>query len=380
MAELTDPHEERNACTEESLSCTSLQNRDGEPEGLRAECRDDMDELMKNDGTKMIHQIWKHMADDHARTENINELVFGGFMAGSGKGVYIKVPVHQRIELAKELCKNTKVQEIAKFIGHYKEMEKKTQTHRRKDIPLLPLQIEKGDDRLRCLPMEMAGLTHSSPGIRLQTQKRWLNRSLDIFEPEPLENRLPNGKGSMICCLDESGSMAGLPEIKAKGLVLALAQIAHRKKSNFVCLLFSGPRDEVVQAQIAPDDDMEAIATAVTTIAGSFIGGGTAFEIPLLKAMEVLSQDIHRDGDIVFITDGHADLGENFLKRFAELKARKSFFCYGLLIDAFDSTRNQGRKTLERFCNEIFCNSTIEKDSSMPHVDHAAQQIFNNLS
>jgi uncharacterized protein with von Willebrand factor type A (vWA) domain len=47
-------------------------------------------------------------------------------------------------------------------------------------------------------------------------------------------------KGTVIICIDDSGSMSGPREEWAKGVALALTSIAHREKREVYIISFSG--------------------------------------------------------------------------------------------------------------------------------------------
>ena len=68
-------------------------------------------------------------------------------------------------------------------------------------------------------------------------------------------------------------------------------------------------------------------------LAEYFPGGGTSFEEPLDKALDILSGSKWNRGDIVFITDGEAAVGGEWLDKFRREKSRLGFKVYSVLID-----------------------------------------------
>ena len=104
----------------------------------------------------------------------------------------------------------------------------------------------------------------------------------------------------MVICVDESGSMDGINEMWAKGLTLALIQLAHEDQRTVSVIRFSS--DIVPPLSIEPEDKTGAIAY----IASNLLDGGTNFEKPLSAAIAQVEEQ--PKADIVFITDGLAPI------------------------------------------------------------------------
>jgi uncharacterized protein with von Willebrand factor type A (vWA) domain len=125
--------------------------------------------------------------------------------------------------------------------------------------------------------------------------------------------------------------MSGQPEIWSKAVMLALFQIAAREKRAFACIHF-GWREELRVFEFP--DPRKANPVDVADAAAFFFGGGTDFEMPLKKALEIMQKSAYKKGDIVFITDGECMVSDKFMQEFKKVKAEKEFSVYSVVINA----------------------------------------------
>ena len=160
----------------------------------------------------------------------------------------------------------------------------------------------------------------------------------------------------MVICLDGSGSMQGAKELWGKAVSLTLMEIARRERRRCLAIIFSSGRQlfevellgkagqttQIGSRAMVRDDD-------VLRFAEHFPGGGTEFEPPLERALEAVTEGDYRRGDIVFITDGQAQVGEMLLQRIDVLRRRHRFRIRAILVDVSDHERS----TVARFADEI---------------------------
>jgi uncharacterized protein with von Willebrand factor type A (vWA) domain len=99
--------------------------------------------------------------------------------------------------------------------------------------------VEPGGDVGRLLPAELAKL--AVPELELDTLRRVAERQALCREHHAVE---PVGKGPIVVCLDESGSMEGEKIHTAKALVLALAWIARQQRRWCALVAYSGDSGE----------------------------------------------------------------------------------------------------------------------------------------
>ena len=96
-------------------------------------------------------------------------------------------------------------------------------------------------------------------------------------------------------------------------------------------------------------------------LAGYFPGGGTNFEEPLGKALEILGGSKFRRGDIVFITDGEAGVGDGWLEGFRREQAKLGFKVYSILIDL---SGRESPETLSLFSDKVTSVTQLTSDAA----------------
>jgi uncharacterized protein with von Willebrand factor type A (vWA) domain len=171
------------------------------------------------------------------------------------------------------------------------------------------------------------------------------------------------GRGPMIVMTDTSGSMDGKAEEWSKALSLAMLEIAQKQKRAYAYIGFDHEvRDvyEIPFGALKPD--------MVFDIAEKFSGGGTDFEKPLRRGLEIMKNQKFKKGDILFITDGSANLSDSFLKEFKRIKEEKQFTVRTVLVNV-GSYSSDG--IVKSFSDDVI------KLSSLSDLDEkSAMQIF----
>ncbi|TVQ91569.1 MAG: VWA domain-containing protein [Deltaproteobacteria bacterium] len=155
----------------------------------------------------------------------------------------------------------------------------------------------------RALPSELGLL--ASPETEDLFYARWAERRLISLE---LSGRGLDGsatrtsRGPVIACIDASASMKGEPEWVAKALLLAVARRVLRQGRELHLLLFGGRGQRferhLRRGRAAVDGLLDALALT--------FDGGTDFDGPLLRALELVATESFRHADVLVLTDGQA--------------------------------------------------------------------------
>lgn len=259
----------------------------------------------------------------------------------------------EKFELARRISMDWRLREIARMAGRIIRIALHKRKTRKKQEPAELVGITLGSDLSRVLPSELAYLGH--PLLERDFLRRFVEGKLLQYE---LRSKETEGRGPMVCCLDSSGSMSGTKEIWSKAVMLALFQVAVREKRAFACIHF-GSRQELRVFEFP--EPRKASPVEVAEAALFFFGGGTDFEAPLGRAVELMDKSAYRRGDIVFITDGQCAVSGKFLSRFNRVRQEKEFSVYSVVVDEdpggvlpfsdrvamFNSVKGDDREALE---------------------------------
>ena len=149
-------------------------------------------------------------------------------------GAYSKKPVNQKMELLNKLRSSAKLQQIARLAGRYRRLALQTKREKVKQGMDEQHSITQGKDLGRLIPAEWMRLKH--PLTKKMFKADFIEGKTLIYEIRGKEKK---ARGTIIVCMDESGSMSGLPEIWAKSVALALLEIAREQKRDFYVIHFS---------------------------------------------------------------------------------------------------------------------------------------------
>jgi uncharacterized protein with von Willebrand factor type A (vWA) domain len=173
--------------------------------------------------------------------------------------------------------------------------------------------IEFGGDLGRLLPVELARL--ALPELELDTLRRLSERQCQQRELRGAE-RL--GKGPVVACVDESGSMQGEKAHAAKALALAVAWTARRQKRWCALVAYSGDSGERMLA-LPPGKWDEA---ALLEWLQAFIGRGSSIDVPV-RELPRMWQDLKAPKgrtDVLFLTDAQCFLPDEAKRRLLDWK------------------------------------------------------------
>ena len=249
--------------------------------------------------------------------------------------------------LAQALRGNTVIQELARKMGRaYISEQHKKQTR----IPQASRSevhgTHRSDDVMRLLPSELLNLEDEA--LENLFYARLLEKQLQTYELQgttqaPSETTEAQRKrtGPVVACLDTSGSMGGAPLLKAKALLLAIANILRQEERSLHVLLF-GAADEIREFAL---EDPQHSAGLLHFLRQGF-GGGTNFEAPLARAMQIIEQHpAYEKADVLMISDGDCQLSDHFCQHLHQRKAALDCMVYSVLCD--------GQRVADGFSDEV---------------------------
>ncbi|MEW6088474.1 MAG: hypothetical protein AB1498_09240 [bacterium] len=275
-----------------------------------------------------------------------------------------KLHYSRKIELAEKIKKSTRLQELAKIIGHMRHLALFSHYAKIYELSSEVYNVIMGDDLLKMHPIEMNYLSH--PSFQYDFYQRLINKRILQYEfKEPTQKN--KKQGSIIVCIDTSLSMCGKQEISAKAIAMGLLEIARVENRNYIGILFG--RRGKVQTYIFNKEEVEIhkankeiiklnFLEGLFEYAVTFIGGGTDFETPLSTALSFRKRPDFNDADLVFITDDLCSLSNEFLEKFNASRKKRNMLTYGILIGA----KYQKPGIMKKFCDDIINHNEISDD------------------
>jgi uncharacterized protein with von Willebrand factor type A (vWA) domain len=234
------------------------------------------------------------------------------------------VPGREVLAVAKKLTANERLRKIMRLAGRFTRVVLQKRRSRVKREPTEIAEIEIGGDLSRVLPNELSAL--ADPVRRMDFCRRWQEKKLLQYR---LDARSPQGRGPLVVCVDESGSMAGEREIWAKAVAVACFNLAAKENRAYALVHFGSAHEIRVDRFPQP---RKAGPVEVLAAVEHFFGGGTDFETPLVQALRVMEESPFRRGDIIFVTDGECLVSATFTKKFAAAKKEKEFSVFAILV------------------------------------------------
>ena len=164
------------------------------------------------------------------------------------------------------------------------------------------------------MPGELARLL--VPELELDALRRVAERQALCREYAADE---PVGKGPVVVCVDESGSMEGAKVEAAKALALAVAWVARRQRRWVGLVAYSGDSGERLLALPPGRWDEVALADWV----GSFIGRGSSLDVPVRELPDFFRRLGAPAGvtDVLFVTDAACRIPADVVARFNAWRA-----------------------------------------------------------
>ena len=238
--------------------------------------------------------------------------------------------------LVQEMNRNRHIRDVLKRLGKGSaSIEKKDESKVAKIKKDELFGINKSGNISRMLPSELLNLEDEN--LKYLFYAKYLENSLltyeikgkDEVEKNETEEKISN-KGPIVVCLDTSGSMKGTPLLRAKALVLSIIKILRNENRELYVILF-GAKGQFQEISLEGEED---ITKAVKFLKKSY-EGGTDFETPLKRGIEIISEkEVYKKADILMVTDGSCRISYQFKRILKEEKERLDFKIYTVICDA----------------------------------------------
>ncbi|MFC5591299.1 hypothetical protein ACFPRA_20660 [Sporosarcina soli] len=302
-----------------------------------------LQQMLENNSQSFSKALAQAMKETKQVKDGLKSLL-GGTGAGSGEVELKKVPLRDQIALAEKIASDKKMQEIAEWAGRFKLIARKKQKLKYNE------SVERsgvilGNDVERLLPIELGLYTH--PTTKNDFLRRFVEGQTMMYEQKGLEML---GKGPIILCLDQSGSMWNL-DTQSKGFTLALLSIARRQRRDFCLILFSN------STRVYKYEKGKMKSTNMVNLAQTFLNGGTDFTLPLIQALTIINESRFKQADVVFVTDGEDRVSDSFLEEFNKKKIEKAFNVLSFILGS-------SINTVEPFSDKVVLVKDFEDEGS----------------
>lgn len=270
----------------------------------------------------MMNEIADGMKNASDIVNDVNDVLDG--FGGNDSPQVKRLKFDEKLKLADALKHKCKFKQVCDKLGRMKEMVNKVGKKPAK-LGKTICDVGFGNKLPKVLSSEKVKLIDEQ--LELDFYKKFSEKSLLEFKTSGQED----GRGPIVVCIDESGSMNNYRDIWAKAFTIACIQIAVKQKRYCKVITFShriGNIFEFDKKKIEPEK--------LVDFASYFLGGGTDFMQPLTHALNSVNESKYKKADILFITDGCGDIDPVVIKRINALKSSKELRIQSVLIGDVD--------------------------------------------
>lgn len=249
--------------------------------------------------------------------------------------------------LARAMQANAKIKELVHKMGRAHISEQRKKQGRVPQASRSEVHgTHRSDDVMRLLPSELLNLEDET--LENLFYARLLEKQLQTYElhgttmaPGETHEDKRLRTGPIVACLDTSRSMKGAPLLKAKALLLAIANILQTEKRSLHVLLF-GTRGQLREFSLEGSRN----AAGLLRFLQQGYEGGTDYETPLSRAFDLIaSHPAYQKADVLMISDGDCRLSAEFAQTMAARKTALDAMVYSVLCD--------GQRVSDNFSDEV---------------------------
>jgi uncharacterized protein with von Willebrand factor type A (vWA) domain len=268
-------------------------------------------------------------------------------------------PFPEAVNFLERLRRSEAMKKFAALLGRLRAMAARKAKSRTPNGSQKVARRETGRDLTRLARGELVRV--ALPAMRAGFYRDWSRGTLQL---RGTEEKKTLGRGPVIVCEDASGSMDGVKQQWAKGVVLSLAHFAKIQHRSFGWILFDA---HVHRAEVYHGGRLGA--EAMLKIAEARAGGGTDFERPLRRAFEMIRNEGLRKADVLLVTDGDCAVSTDFLE---EVRRFKKEFEVNIVTVICDEGGHCSDATVRSFSDRV------ERVSAFS-AEEAETKVFNNL-
>lgn len=283
---------------------------------------------------------------------------------GSEEGEHVEDDPETLLKLLKTLQDSSRLKIVVQMLGRLKNQFRHTRMTRSQYIPEEFVDIELGDDLSNILPYSMLPLADEDLEVLF-----WMDYIQKSLLQQVKEGREPLDLGPIVMMIDVSGSMSspmgtvpGVGNISRLdwALAIALTMILLAKQQNRD--YYIGMFDYYMQKELRSADGPVTLETIINLLSVR-AGGGTSFDKPLQKGLDVMLESKYNKADMVFVTDGECRVNPTLLDNFQTAKKEREFRVLGVACASVDPG------SLAGFCDKtLSVKSVFDADTASKHI------------
>lgn len=255
---------------------------------LANQIAEEMDDLIEEDdiANEITTKAGKAFDEASMQVAETSEMVE---VWGLGEGERCKVSYQNKKDAIEKIRKSPKLKELTDLIGRFKESAITEQKKKTKHGAVEISSVTVGKNIEDTLPSERMMLSNET--TKSDFYNRYSEGRLMTYSKE--SNKSKN-KGPIILCCDESGSMDGDRETWSKAFTMGVLEIAQMQKRDFAFIAYDRQANEPIvikKGEVSPNK--------VITICEEFLDGGTDFEAPLRKALDLIKDSTFKNAKII---------------------------------------------------------------------------------
>ncbi|MDR9505237.1 MULTISPECIES: VWA domain-containing protein [Brevibacillus] len=196
---------------------------------------------------------------------------------------------------------------------------------RSRHLPEEYYDLRQSGDIAHMLPGEAVLL--ADPDYEHYFMLKWLEQKLMTYDTSGWVEEPP--KGPVICMLDTSHSMRGAKLRLAQIFIMTFAALSMLEKRDFVLILFGAKGELREQPLYHKKPDWGAFYG----LAQMAFGGGTHFDAPMKRAMELVeTEKTWQAADLVMVTDGVGGISPYVQEKLVALGQKKQVRLHSLIV------------------------------------------------
>lgn len=331
---------------------------DGEPDG-QGEDHEGEGDIDESELERAINQAMDEALDEADEIENIRRGI------GLGKGEWAQMDPKQRLALL-EKFKSPQMKALADIVGRMKRFAMSMQAQKIIDAPDEAFDVETGNDLRRLLRGEYVylGTEETKPYFYFKYAES------DLLQYK-MRGKEDAGKGPIFVCIDKSGSMSGQPFNWAMAVAESLRRICQDQDRDYYVTFFGNNHDRHRFDFPKGANDVSKVLEFLSAVAN----GGTQFDGVLTEAVDrcvEYGQRGHEKADIVFITDGQANLSEEWIEDYNAKREEHSIRQFSVFIGgAHDYYGSAPVEFLRKFSDHVISANEL--------TEAAAEKIFSHV-